>query len=294
MADGRSSALANRNWKAPANLLNGAAKHGVRSSYHHPVQAVPQRRGAARRRVARLGPLVGEGAGRAAGARGRRLCGAVGDDHPRAALGRCAQDLRAAAAHERARERRDAGAILCARAPGRTELRRISAAAGARVPGGRGQDVLRASRRRLSGPRRRDHRLRAQVRHGRARQGRIDDHATGRQEPADRQRLFADAQDQGGDPRLSDRGYAYQAADPGIVSQPDRAGPQRVRGRGGEPRLFRQGARRADAAAARVSGDPAQGAVELRPGAPSRPRAGAAQLRAGRDAEERLHQSAPA
>ncbi len=92
---------------------------------------------------------------------------------------------------------------------------------------------------------------------------RIDDHPAGRQEPADRQRIFGDAQDQGSDPGVAHRGCAVETADPRALSQHDRARPQFGRGRCREPRLFRQGPQGSDAPADGLSGDPAQGAVEL-------------------------------
>ena len=82
---------------------------------------------------------------------------------------------------------------------------------------------------------------------------------------------------------------AEQAADPRTLSQFDLPWPQRLWRAGGEPRLFRQGRHRTDAAGSGLSCGPAQGPGQLRSGArdPARPRP--PQLRAPGDGQQRLH-----
>ena len=132
---------------------------------------------------------------------------------------------------------------------------------------GRGQDLLQAWRHRLSRPGRRG--LRFHDQDGdrrRTRKGRLDDHAAGRKIPAPGQQLLDRPQGARSDPRFPAGIDAQQGADPRTLPQLHLPWPQCLWRAGGEPRLFRQGRQRSDAAGSGLSRGPSEGSVQLRSG----------------------------
>ena len=200
-----------------------------------------------------------------------------------------ARQLRAADRHPRLCRRRPAARRVRRRAPHLRADRHRAAAGHPRLHRGRGQVVLRASRRRLPRhPARRRHQL---PEHGRrqAARGRLDHHPAGGEELPPDQRGLGRAQDQGDAPRLPHRAHLHQAADPRALSQRDLPRRRLLRRRRGGAVLFQQVARRADPRRGGVPRRAAQGAQPLQPGAQLRRRGRAAQLRHRPHGRGRLH-----
>ena len=121
--------------------------------------------------------------------------------------------------------------------------------------------------------------------------GRLDHHATGRQElPAD-QRGLVHPQDQGGAARAQDRADLFQGQDPRALSQRDLSRLQRLRHRRGVADVLRQVGARAHHPGSRLSRGAAEGAEH--PASVPRPRARdrAAQLRDRPDGPHRRGQA---
>ena len=161
-----------------------------------------------------------------------------------------------------------------------------------RVPGGRGQELLRARRHRLfRHGARRDRAVRAEFRLQPPAAGRLHDHPAGREELPSDQRGVVHPQDQGSLAGDADRARLFQGQDSRTLSQRNLSRPRRLRHRRRVAGLFRQIGQRTHGGGSGLSGGDAEGARRAASGAQPRPRGRAPQLRDRPPAGKRLDQA---
>ena len=202
-----------------------------------------------------------------AGHRGHRR-GWTGDlaFRPRPARLPAARRLRAAGHDTRLCRRRQAAGRARDRAPGFRADRGDPEARRRRVPVGRGQELLHASRGRSDfDPARRADRSRALGQRP-APGRRLDDHAAGRKEHAAVRRGIAPAQGPRGAAGDPHRTGAVEGPHPRIVPERDLSRFRRLRRRRRFADLFQQVARRADARRGGLPRRPAESPQQLQPG----------------------------
>ncbi len=147
-----------------------------------------------------------------------------------------------------------------------------------RVPGRRGQELLRAWRHRLFRHGARRDSLRTELRFQPAAAGRLHHHPAGGEELPPDQRGVVFAQDQGSLAGDADRAHVFERQDSRTLSERNLSRPRRLRHRRRLAGLFRQIGQRTHGRGSLLSGIAAEGAGGAASGAQPRPRDRAPQL----------------